>query len=166
MTNKNIINYQDVLNAIVKKHQKFVGNFSKSIEKTLSDFWLELDSTYAKLSFVAKMLQDADVIKEYKEVGISVEGTTFNRSIALYTHYGTSLIYMLNYGRSVFVYEGIAVEHPGNLSFLVWFQNDQTKKYSNVLSDNFDWKEFALYVVDVIHKSSYRRKEVIDNAIG
>ena len=45
-------------------------------------------------------------------------------------------------------------------------QNDQTKKYSNVLSDNFDWKEFALYVVDVIHKSSYRRKEVIDNAIG
>jgi hypothetical protein len=160
------INYQDILASVKEKHNKFVGKFSSSIEKVLSDFWMELDLTYAKLSFVAKILKDAKVINNYKEVAVMVEGSTFHRSVALFTDYGTSFIYLLNYGKNIFVYEGVAIEHPGNLSFLVWSQNDQTKKYSAVLSDDFDWKEFTLYVTDVIHKSSYRRKEVIENAIG
>jgi len=163
---QNTINYQAILDAVKEKHNKFIGKFSGSIEKVLSDFWMELDLTYAKLSFVAKILKDAKVINSYKEIAVTVEGTTFHRSIALFVDHGTSFIYLLNYGRSVFVYEGVAIEHPGNLSFMVWSQNDQTKKYNSVLDDVFNWEEFALYVTDVIHKSSYRRKEVIENAIG
>ena len=163
---QNAINYQVVLDAVKQKHNTFMGKFSSSIEKTLSDFRLELDLTYAKLSFVAKILKDAKVISDYKEIAVTVEGTTFPRSIVLSSDYGTPFVYMLNYGRNVFVYEGVAIEHPGNLSFLVWSQNEQTKKYCEVLDDEFDWKEFTLYVTDVIHKSSYRRKEVIENAIS
>ena len=162
----NTVNYQDILASLVEKHKKFIGKFSAPIEKALSDFCMELDLTYARLSFIAKILKDAKVINKYEEIAVTVEGTTFNRSIALSIDYGTSFIYMLNYGKSVFVYEGVAIEHPGNLSFMVWSQNDQTKKFNEVLSDEFDWKDFALYVADVIHKSSYRRKEVIENAIS
>jgi len=161
-----IINYQDILDSVKEKHNKFIGKYSGSIEKVLSDFWMELDLTYARLSFVAKILKDAKIISGYKEIPVMVEGTTFNRSIALSVDFGTSCIYLLNYGRNVFIYEGVAIENPGNMSFLVWSQNDQTKKYCDVLNDEFDWKEFTLYVTDVIHKSSYRRKEAIQDSIG
>jgi len=163
---QNTINYQDILTAVKEKHNKFVGKFSSAIEKALSDFKMEVDLTYARLSFVAKILKDAKVISNYKEIEVMVEGTSFLRSIALTVDYGTCFIYMLNSGRNVFIYEGVALEHPGNLSFLVWSQNDQTKKFCEVLNDEFDWKEFTLYVADVIYKSSYRRKEAIENAIG
>jgi hypothetical protein len=163
---QNVIDYQDVLASVKEKHDKFIGKFSSSIEKALSDFKMEVDLTYAKLSFTAKILRDAKVISNYKEIEVMVEGTSFLRSIALTVDYGTCFVYMLNYGKNVFIYEGVALEHPGNLSFLVWSQNDQTKKFSNVLNDEFNWKEFTLYVADVIHKSSYRRKEAIENAIS
>ena len=163
---QNIINYQDILAFVKEKHNKFIGNFSSSIEKVLSDFSMEVDLTYARLSFVAKILKDAKVISDYKEIEVMVEGTTFPRSIVLFIDYGTSCIYMLNYGRNIFVYEGVAVENPGNLSFLVWSRNEQTKKFYNIFDDEFDWKEFSLYVVDVIHKSSYKRKEVVENAFN
>jgi len=163
---QNVIKYQDILVAVKEKHDKFIGKFSGGIEKALSDLWMEQDLTYARLFFIAKILKDAKVINHYEEIAVIVEGTTFNRSIALSIDHGTAFVYMLNSGKNVFVYEGVALEHPGNLSFLVWSQNDQTKKYSDILNDDFDWKDFTLYVTDVIHKSSYRRKEAIENIIG
>jgi hypothetical protein len=163
---QNIINYQDILASVKEKHNQFIDKFSGSIDKALSDFKMEVDLTYARLSFVAKILKDAKVISNYKETEVMVEGTCFFRSITLTVDYGICFVYLLNSGRNVFVYEGVALAHPGNLSFLVWSQNDQTKKFCDVLSEDFDWKQFVLYVADVIHKSSYRRKEVIDNAIG
>ena len=164
--NKNPINYQSVFATVKEKHGHFIRKFSGSIEKALSDSKMEIDLAYARLSYVAKILQDAKVIGSYKEVDIMVEGTSFVRSLALTIDYGTCLIFLLNSGRNVFVYEGVALEHPGNLSFLVWSQNDQTKKYCNIFDDNFDWVSFSLYVTDVIHRSSYRRKEALENFIN
>jgi len=163
---QNIINYQDILVSVKEKHDKFIGKYSGSIEKALSDFRMEVDLTYARLSFIAKILKDTKIISNFKEIEVMVEGTSFARSIVLNIDMGTGFVYMLNSGKNVFVYEGVAIENPGNLSFLVWSQNDQTKKYCDVLNDDFDWKKFTLYVADVIHKSSYRRKEAIENSIG
>lgn len=165
-TEKLSINYRNILLAVKEKHDKFINTYASAIEKTLSDFKLIVDVTYARLSFIAKILKDAKIIKEFKEIDVMVDGALFQRSIALLTEYGMVPIYLLNSGRDVFVYEGIAIEHPSNLSLLIWSRNEQTKKYYDVLDDTFDWEKFSIYVTDVIHKSSYKRKEVVENILG
>jgi len=160
------LNYQEILQAVKTKHDTFLGKYSPLMEKTFSEGKMSIDLTYARISFIAKILQDAKVIFDYKESDVMVEGTLFPRSIALLSRYGTNPVYVLNSGKDIFVYEGVALDHPGNLSFLVWSRNEQTKKFDNVLDDGFDWLDFSMCVTEAIQKSSYRRKEMIENIIS
>jgi hypothetical protein len=160
------MNYAEILGEVKGIHDHLMGLYSVNLDKRMSEDRSFFDVTYAKLSYIAKILKDAKIISIYKEIDVMVEGTMFPRSVMLMVDWSTIPIYLLNFGKDVYVYVGVAIEHPGNLSFLIWSQNNQTKKHSGVLEEDFDWKKFAISVVHTIHESAYKRKDVVDSLIG
>jgi len=160
------VNYKDILLAVKEKQKNFLDQYGNIVEKTLSDCRMHISMTYARLSLVAKILRDANIVNSHKEVDIVVKGTLFPSSLVLFVNYGLNFVYLLNSVKHVFVYEGIATEHPSNISLLIWSGDYQMKKYYNVLDDSFDWKVFTLDVTDIIYKTAYKRRELIDGLIN
>lgn len=158
--------YQRIISRIKEIHSQFLGKYSKIIDKNIANSQMFKDSTYSKLSFVGKILKDSGVIKNYCEHDVDVAGNSFTRSVVLELEYPFSPIFILNGANDVFVYEGVT---NGESIHLRAFDNNgdfKPKKFSNVLQDDFDWEKFILYVVDLVHKNAYKRRDLIEQLFG
>lgn len=165
--------YQTLLLKAKQVHSDFLQKYSQIIEKNMADTSMFNDLIYSKLTFVAKILKDAGVIKGYKESDIDIAGNLFSRSLILDIGYPFMKTYLLNGVKDVFIYEGDTItpidQSSGfSWSFVMWGENSsfKTKKFTDVLNDDFNWEEFVMYVVDTIHKISYKRKSLTDQLFG
>jgi hypothetical protein len=171
------IEYQSVLSKIKIMHSDFLKKYSVIIDRNTANQQMYRDLIYSKLTFVGKILQEGGVIESYEEVcfddsiNIDILHTLFARSIILkIKHPFNNSVYLLNGGKDVFVYDGIIDEKINIISLpsiIAGNSNDivKIKKFQDVLQENFDWSSFAIQIVELIHQTTHKKQNLLDQLL-
>jgi hypothetical protein len=108
----------------------------------------------AKLKLLAKALIESGAVDEVEEIA--------NMSLKLSKKGIRHSIYLTNDGKNVIV----GSPSVASVGFIA-NTNDKgvCKKFHNILSPDFDWQAFAIFVLDTIHEIIYSRHDVIFESV-
>lgn len=159
--------YQSILTKVQDKHGKFLAKYSSIIDRNTANQQWQKDSTYSKLAFVGKILQDAGVITSYGETDFY----SLTRSVLLHIkHPFAGQVYLLNDGNDVFVYGGVDGSELKLISvpqsFMCNSENTKIKKFTNVLQEDFNWGDFTLFVVESIHQTAHKKQNLLEQLLS
>lgn len=155
MSKETILDVPSIQKSIHNKHEKFVKEFGPASEKVMADHRLFADLVMAKLYRIALIFSEEKVIDEVKMVE---DG--YNRGICLSKAGNVTYVKVATNGL-VIVLEGFTYTTGFDTDFQ-W----PKEKFFHVNSDDFDWLDFSIKLLDYIHSTIYERKEAIETRLN
>lgn len=157
------ISYPDIVRSLREKHEEFFNKYRLLVEKNVNERILERGTLLARLKLIAEAMRDAGAIASFQEMEI----IGHSNSLALIPKYGSESTYLLNDGSDFIVVCGGVASEDALTGRIVLSQglsqsarHSFFRRYSDVLSDDFDWKEAALTILEAIHETAYNRRDV------
>jgi hypothetical protein len=163
----NPINFQAIVFALKEKHDAYLGKYSPYIQKNLNEQQYERDMAYARLKLIAEALVKAGAADRC----FNIDPTGWPGSLALFPRIGNSPFFLLNNGtEAVVACFGPVPLGSGDKHSVVSLlpsggRRLHYEKHEDILSEAFDWKAFALTVLEAIHKVSYSQDEAAVDAL-
>lgn len=156
------MNYPRIIDTIRNIHEDFLEKYSKLIEKNVNERHLGKETIYSRLTLLGKAFKAAGVIEKYEEVTIAGS----DRNLAFITKSG-DVFYFLNGSKNVVFLAGNAtVIDMYKNAFLLPYTNEENRLiFRDMVSDDFDWIEATKKILEIIHKDSYRKTEVLNDYI-
>lgn len=150
----NPIDVISIKKSIKEKHTKFMNMWGHLIDKTEADSILKLTKIDSKLKLIFKCLQEESVIDGYKDFIIHSEKRQDSFSYVAYCLFKNNHnVEVVATTDGIILISGRAASELGLASR---FENEQIR-YDE---DTFKWESFADVLVDFIHKSIYRSKDL------
>lgn len=151
----NNINIDKVKGIIREKHTAFMKKWGHLIEKTEADSNLKLVKIDSKLKLIFKCLKEETVIDGYKTFLIHEE------KVQDATSYVAYCLYKNNHNIEVVATnDGIILISGRGASELGLASRFENEHISCSDADTFEWNDFAITLVEFIHSSIYRRKDL------
>jgi hypothetical protein len=154
------IDYPSLIRRLKSKHKDFFEKYRFFLEKNISNRMLERTTLYARLQLVAQALKEAGVINSYGEAPI----LGHSNSIVLYPSKCGESVYLLNDCTEVIILAGCIASEDALSGRIILAQGHSNsaqtsicKRISGVLDDGFNWEDFSMTVLDVIHQSIYSK---------
>lgn len=154
------IAYPRILQLVDAKHQAYLGKYGNILSLAVGSRELLIDRVYAKLSLVAKAFNETSVIDGFQEVEASSATGDHPRSIMLRRNASRSVLYLLNDYGNVIVADSIGIASMNPLAagiLLITESKKVLRRHKDVLSEDFNWVDFSMDILDAIHSVLYDR---------
>ncbi len=156
------MDYQKIVEYLRNTHDDFIEKYKGHIEKNATEHHILREMAYAKLTLLGKAFLSANVITKYEEVTIS----NSDRNLSFYTPYG-GVFYFLNGTNVVAFVPGqlSLIDAANNIDLLSYASEEDRVVMRDIHSENFDWFEATKKILDIIHKTAYRKTEALNDYI-
>lgn len=157
------MDYSKIVEHLKKEHCAFVDKYSVYIEKNVTEHHIEKETVFARLSLLGKAFLSAGIISRFEEVMISGS----DRNLAFYTQFGDVFYFLNGIDIVVFVPGQFSImDGQQNIHLLSYASEDERVVMKDVLSKDFDWFEISQKILEIIHKTAYRKTEALNDYIG
>lgn len=157
--------FLNIRDALKSKHQAYVGRFGTASTRHIGSEHLMMTRVLAKLKLVAAALSFSGAIDEIEEQDVKSKDGDFPMSIRVGKKNVQHSVYLLNDVEGVIVSGSVSLASGlGTIDGMISIALDDSKvckKFRNVLSPAFDWKELCLFALDAVHEVVYSRRDVI-----
>jgi len=153
---KEFLNVPKIQKELHTRHKEFIEKYGGAVEKLMADHKLFSDIVMAKLNrilivFKEEMIIDDMQITEqgpYKRITLNKKG--YDAYIVIETN-GTEIVFQgYTYGGNDFTGDFAHMRH----------------KIRDVNTEDFDWVDFSIQLIDYIHKIIYDRKEAMETRLS
>ena len=146
------------------RHMAYIGKFGNASTRHIGNDALVMSTILAKLKLLAKALVASGAIDEVDEQAVRAKTDDFPMSLRLGKKGTLRSVYLLNDGENVIVSGSVGLAEgiktiSGKIA-IVTDDDKVCKQFPGVLSVNFNWKTFAIFVLDAIHEVIYSKHDV------
>jgi hypothetical protein len=158
------LQWLDIKNSIAKKHKDYIYKHGQALAIVGGELDLSRTRILAKMTLLSKAFVQAGVIEDADEMVVSSRDGTYPMSVRLSRKNNPICLYLLNTGSDIVVSDSVGLALTSDTVesriLLVTDTKRVCKKFSNVLSEKFDWEFAANSILDAIHETIYDSHEV------
>jgi hypothetical protein len=158
------IEYQNIVKMVAEKHTEFIKKFGDTITMLDGSHTLSTTRIAAKLDLLIKAYVKAGVIDKVMCGAVSSSDAIYPMSFGVERKGCPASLYLLNTGKDVIVSDCVGLaQKMDTLDGRIVIVRDTKrvcKRFSNVLSPDFDWSKMAEFVLEAIHEVMYESDEV------
>ena len=152
-----LINVPQIEKNIKEKHGKFIKSLGGHVEKVVADQRLMIDIIFSRIYRVLICFRETKIIDE-----ITFIEQMPLKTIRIYKIGYNNYVHIITNGHAIML-EGHGFSGSENLTFDMLHLRETI---NGVDSENYNWTDFSMHLLDYIHSIIYERKSALDTKIN